>query len=168
MSVELIPIQGIWGFILRKLPDFLTRWYFTPTRLANLIYVDLRPRHDPAVIDLGQSASFALYLQVINLSPFEVELDRGSFRLWGGGTPLNASTLQRKIIAPGEIASLYIHEVIPDGHATQLAKLGSDRAVALDGNIEFNCKVRSFSKDVGLLEGISPKIYNAQVRSTAA
>jgi len=164
MAIETIPIQGVWR-LLRWLPGFLLRRYFTPEKLAELIYVDVRPRHDSAVVDLGQSASFTLYLQAINLSPFYVELDRASFRFWFGGTTSNASILKKQVIAPGEIATLCIGEAIPDGHAYQMVRLHKDNSAALDGNIEFNCTVRSFAKTVGHLDGINPKVYNAHVRT---
>ena len=166
MAIETIPIQGIWS-LLRRLPALLLRWYFTPEKLAGLIYIDIRPRHDSAVVYLGQAASFTLYLQAINLSPFSVELDRASFRFWCGGVTLNASILNKQIIGPGEITSLYLHEAIPDGHANQMAKSSEDNPAALDGNIEFNCKVRSFAKRVGHLDGINPKILNAKFRANA-
>ncbi len=160
-----IPIQGLWR-ILRWLPGLFLGWYFPPAKLAQLIYVDMRPRNDSAVVDLGECASFNLNLQAINLSPFPIELDRASFRFWCGGVILNASILKRQLIAPGEIATLYVHEVIPDGHANQMAKMLQSNPVALDGNIEFNCKVRSFAKTVGHLDGINLKVYNAQSRAS--
>lgn len=166
MAIETIPIQSIWS-VLRRLPALLLRRYFTPEKLAGLIYVDIRPRHDSAVVDLGQAASFTLYLQAINLSPFPIGLDRASFRFWYGGVTLNASILNKQVIGPGEIASLYLHEAIPDGHANQMARAPENNPVALDGNIEFNCKVRSFAKRVGHLDGINPKVYNAHVRADA-
>ncbi len=166
MAIETIPIPGIWS-VLRKLPAWVLHWYFTPEKLAGLIYVDIRPRHDSVVVDLGQGASFTLYIQAINLSPFSIELDRASFRFWYGGASLNASILNKQVIAPGEIASLYVHEVIPDGHASQMAKSGEGNPVGLDGNIEFNCKVRSFAKRIGYLDGINPRVFNAKFRAGA-
>lgn len=165
MAIESIPIQGIWR-LLRWLPGFLLRRFFTQERLAQLIYVDIRPRHDSVVVDLSQTATFSLYLQAINLSPFSVELDRASFRFWLGGVTLNASILKKQIITPGEKATLYIGETIPDGLANQMAR-HIDNPVALDGNIEFNCSVRSFAKTVGHLDGINPKFHNANTRKDA-
>ena len=166
MVIETIPIQGLWR-LLRVLPSFVLRWYFTPEKLARLIYIDLRPRNDSAVVNLGQSASFSLCLQAINLSPFSVELDRASFRFWCGGSTLNASILKKQVIAPGEIGDLYLNEAIPDGHANQMAKQIEGNRFALDGNIEFNCKIRSFAKNIGHLDGINAKVFNAQHRASA-
>lgn len=165
MALETIPIQGIWR-LLRWLPSFLLGRYFTREKLAQLIYVDLRPRHSPAVVDLGESASFSLYLLVINLSPFSVELDRASFQFSLGGSTMDAVILKKQIIAPGEIISLYISGTIPDGPAKQMAKHPGN-PVAVGGNIEFNCNVRSFAKTIGYLDGITPIIHNPHVRKDA-
>lgn len=166
MIIETIPIQGLWK-LLRALPSFILRWYFTPEKLAQLIYIDLRPRHDSTVVNLGQSATFSLCLQVINLSPFSVELDRASFRFWCGGSTLNASILKKKIITPGEIADLYLNEAIPEGLANQMAKQNESNRFSLDGNIEFNCKIRSFAKSIGHLDGINANVINAHQRANA-
>lgn len=166
MPIETIPIKSLWG-LLRWLPGFLIRWHFSPEKLGKLIYADIQPRHESALINLGDSAYFTVYLQVINLSPFSVELDRASFRFWCGGVTLNASILKRQTIAPGEITSLYIHEAIPDGYAIQITKNHKGNLVALDGNIEFNSKVRSFAKNICHLDGISLRILNDHVRACA-
>lgn len=165
MALETIPIQGVWR-LLRWLPGFLLRRYFTQEKLAQLIYVDLRPRNNSAVVDLGESASFSLYLMAINLSPFPVELDRAGFRFWLGGSTMEASILKKQVIAPGEIASLYISGTIPEGAANQFVRHPGN-PVALEGNIEFNCNVRSFAKTVGRLDGINPIVHNAHVRRDA-
>jgi len=163
MGIDVIPIQGLWK-LLRWLPGFFFRLYFTPKKLADLIYIDIRPRHDSATVNLGQSASFTLYLQAINLSPFSVELDRASFQFWCGGTILKASILNKQQIAPGEIANLYVHESIPDGYANQIAKQIDGNQIALDGNIEFNCKICSFAKNIGSLNGINARFLNLTFR----
>ena len=166
MAIETIPIQTIWS-VLRRLPGFLLRRHFTPEKLAGLVYIDIRPRHDSAVVDLGEVASFTLYLQAINLSPFSVELDRASFRFSYNGISIKASILKKQEIRPGEISSLYLHEAIPEGHANQMARAAESSSAALDGNIEFNCQVRQFAKQVGHIDGINPKVYNAHMRGSS-
>ena len=79
---------------------------------------------------------------------------------------MDASILKKQTIAPGEMASLYIRGPIPDGAAKQMAK-HPDNPIALSGNIEFNCNVRPFAKNVGHLDGINPIIHNAHDRRDA-
>lgn len=166
MPLETIPIQSIWS-IFRHLPALLLRHYFTPTRLAGLIYVDLLPRHNSAEINLGQGATISLWLQVINLSPFPVELDRASFRFWCCGTIVKMSILNKQTIKPGEVVALHTDELIPDSHADQISRNITEYSCALEGNIEFNSKVRSFAKNLGHLDGINPRVLNARVRLDA-
>ena len=159
MTVEWIPIKQLWAFFA-WLPKFILRRKFTPETLAGLIYLDLLPRYDPATLNLGESASFELWLQIINLSPFEVELDRAEFRLWCGPI-LNAAILKRQKIAPGEIASFKVHGPITDGQARQIAKTIAGNSVSLEGHIDFNCALHAFAKNVGHLKGINPRVLNA-------
>jgi hypothetical protein len=158
--IEQIPIQGLLRSLLSKLPKLFLRRHFTAEKLAGLIYVDIKPRHESVTINLSQGASFTLWIQVINLSPFDLELDRANFVFWCGSARFKTSILKRQIIAPGEIVSLHIEDVIPDGYAQQIAK-SSESRMALEGNMEFNCKVRSFAKNIGHLDGINARILNA-------
>lgn len=102
MALETIPIQSTWR-LFRWLPGVLLRLYFTQEKLAQLIYLHLRHRHDSAIFDLGESATFSLYLLAINLSPFPVELDRAGFRFWPGGAALNALIFKKQLIDPWEM-----------------------------------------------------------------
>lgn len=165
MVIESIPVQTIWT-ALRWIPGILLRRRFTRDKMAQLIYCDLRPRHDPVTIDLGLTPTYKVWLQVINLSPFAIELDRASFQFWCGGSILNASILDKKTIAPGEITSIFIRDTIPDGHAGQIAKDIDNSQFALEGNIEFNCSITPFSKKIGHLDGIRPRVMNERFRRT--
>ena len=164
MPIDTAIIHGLWP-IVRKIPAFLVRWYFTRERLAQLIYVDLYPRNESARINLGAAPSVNLHIQVINLSPFTIELDRATFRLWCGGITLDSSLLKRQSISSGEIASLFLETALSEGQATQLAKNFENNQVALDGNIEFNCKVRAFPRVIHQLSGVQAKLINAHLRN---
>jgi hypothetical protein len=165
MNIEGIPIKQLWK-LLSWLPKFILRRKFNPETLAELIYIDIMARHHSATMNLGESASFEVWLQLINLSPFEVELDRGSFELLCGPA-LSASILKRQKIAPGEITSLRVHGSITDGQATQIARIFSadkSNSVGLAGHIDFNCALHPFAKNIGHLDGINPRILNANAR----
>jgi hypothetical protein len=163
MIVEGIPVKQLWTLLVR-LPKFFLRRKFTPETLAGLVYVDIRPRHDPATLDLGQLASFELWLQVINLSPFEVELDRAEFNFQCGPV-LQASILRRQKITPGEITSLRLHGSITDGQANEIFKTIENNIGSLYGHIDFNCALHPFCKTIGQIDGIRPRVVNSNARS---
>jgi hypothetical protein len=163
MEIHGIPIKSLWTLIA-WLPGAMLRRYFPKSRLANLIYVDLRPRHDPATVNLGEVASFDIWLHVINLSPFEVELDRGCFRLWYGGTNVSISIMKRQIIVPGQTLALHLSDILPGGMANQISKTYQTNDAAIDGYIEFNCKLHAFCKEIPHLDGIKPRVLNANFR----
>ncbi len=160
MLFESIPLPSMWGLI-RRLPAFLLSKAYPSQKLAKLVYVDLRPRHGSATIYLGEVPTFALWLQIINLSPFDIELDRAGFQLRLGGANVKAVILKKQTIAAGEIATVYLNETINEGQAAQFAKTFiSGTTIDLEGDIEFNCKVRPFHKSIGPLDGIHPTVYN--------
>lgn len=121
-----------------------------------MTYVDIYPRHAFVRVDLG-GATFQLHLQLMNLTPFELELDRASFHFWCGGVRLDATFLKKQKIASGASESLFRFWIYPDGAADQNALVFRGNQVTLDGNIEFNCRARSFAKGVGSFAVAEPK-----------
>ena len=166
MLPESISIRTLWG-VLRKVPGYFLRRHFPPERLADLIYFDLQPRHDSAVVNLGPAAFFQLRLQIINLSPVDVELDRATLCFWCGGATFDINYQERQTIQPSGIASIQVRGLIPDGHANQISVHGNSNSSALSGSVEFNCKVHPFKKRLFHLDGINAKFYNAPARSNA-
>lgn len=167
MDFHGIPIGSIWTAV-GWLPPAILRRFFPKSRLAELLHVDLRPRHEPVTVDLGESPTFSLWLDAINLSPFEVELDRAEFEFWYGSSPLKATILKKRAIAPGEIAQFRLSGSIPDGAANQMARNYSANAGSLDGmlsgHIDFNCSLHAFPKEIGSLSGIRPHVINYNSR----
>lgn len=167
MAIELISVQGLWPLVSRApwLAAILARAYFTAARLAGMVYVDIYPRHEPVRVDLGAVASFQIHVQLMNLSPFELELDRANFQFWCGGIKLEATILKKERIAPGASKSLFLSGSIGDGQANQINRQYKNNSMSLDGNIEFNCIVRSFAKQVSQLSGIQAVVFNENQRS---
>ncbi len=158
-----IVFHGLWP-VAKRLPGWAIRRHFTAQRLSELVYVDLYPRNQSAVVDLGSSPSFELHVQAINLSPFEVELDRAEFRFYCAGICLTAAILKKQSIASGGVASLFVRGTVGDGQASQIASLRGSNHSSLEGNIEFNCRIRSFPKTLFQLSGVQVSFQNADLR----
>lgn len=162
--VESVPIYGIFRSLIRWLPPFFLRRYYSSDRLGKLIYLDLQPRHEAALINLGEAAQLRIALHLINLSPFSVQVDRGSFRFVYAGATVKLSYLNRVQVEPGATVALYLEEAVSDGHANQIARNWEGNQAWLEGSVEFNCGVRSFAKDIGNLSGIRVVVINAVTR----
>jgi hypothetical protein len=165
VAVESIPIYGVLRSLLRWLPTWLLRRHYTAARLEKLIYFDFLPRCESARLDLAEAASISLALQLINLSPFYVEFDRGQYRFVYAGATINLNSLNRKTIAPGESMSLHLQEAISDGYATQIAQNLHGNQAWLEGSMEFNCRVRQFAKNIGNMSGIQLSVINPHIRT---
>lgn len=165
--VEAIPVASILRVVLGWVPSFLLRWYYSPDRLARLIHVDLKPREDSALLNLAPASWVRVAMQVINLSPFPVELDRASLQIDCGGTRLGATNVERKRIKPGEIAVIPFETAVPDGHAEAILQHNPDSSGGVSGTFEFNCRVQPFTRMIPDLRGITFRRLNAHRRKGA-
>jgi hypothetical protein len=167
MDFHGIPIRGIWPAI-KWMPAALLRRYFPKNRLGELQYIDLMPRGDSATVNLGECASFDVWLNVINLSPFSVEFDRSELTFWFGGTSVKATRTKKQVIEPGHTFRFQISELIPDGMANQIARncnaSGANLTASLSGFVEFNCKLHSFCREIPDLSDIRPRLLNDKIR----
>ena len=161
--MEGLSISSIWK-LLTWLPKYILRRIFTREKLRDLILFDVRPRHEYATINLGEVASFGLWLQLTNISPFEVELDRSSYDFQCAGIKLRSSILERISIASGETKILHVEGSISDGEANHIARSIDNHNSSLEGIMEFNCKLHPFSKNNWHLNGILPRFVNESQR----
>ena len=165
MPIESIPIYGFAKTLLSWIPNILLKRHYTSERLSRLIYVDIAPRGEPVTLDLGNPSSARLQLQLINMSPFQVEIDRAIFNIQCAGPEVEIGYHTRTMMAPGEILSLFLRAPMLDGHAIAVSNLDEENIRAcLSGNLEFNCSLRNFGKNIGALSGVNPKVVNANVR----
>lgn len=156
-------ISAIWR-LLTWLPKFILRKIFTKQRLAELILIDVRPRYDYSTINLGEVASYDLWMQAINLSPFLVELDRAEVKLICAGIELRTSILKKRTMASGERVEFYISGPIADGQANHIARHLESHQSRIEMDVEFNCDLHDFAKSTGYLEGLRPRFINANFR----
>ncbi len=163
MVEVLSSIRGLWP-VLRHVPAILLRWYFSQERMAGLIYVDMQPRHESVRVDLGDYATMNAYLQIINLSPFEIEVDRASFQVICGGAVLEAAILKKQKLASGQIGLLIFTSTISDGAARLVARHSDNLYARAVGHLELNSSVRSFSRTIGGLDGVNVTLVNVAGR----
>ena len=163
--MELLPVVSTVGkLVLGKLPPFLLKRYYTQERMARLVYIDLLPQNQSAWLNLGPAAEFRVAMQVINLLPFPVELDRALIRLSCGTSPLESLNVERRWFQSGEIGAVTFAGNIPDGHAQQIAQNQGSAAGGLDGLFEFNSRVQQFKRVIPHLSGVAYSLANAHLR----
>ena len=170
MALEALSIQGLWP-ILSKVPTLASlamSWYFTSRRLAALVHVDLQPRNESARVNLAGIANFQIYLQIFNISPFQIELDRANFEFWCAGVELQANILKKEVIKSGQIISILIRGDISETQAKAIDLNIDQNRSHLTGNIEFNSGIRSFAKELGHLSGVQVIAINRALQRSAA
>ena len=161
--MELLSITEIWKY-LKWLPGFILRRMFTKQRLADLVIIDVRPRHQSVRANLGDVASYDIYFQIINMSPFPIELDRAEIEYYCAGTQLKAQHIKKVSYAPGEIATLYISDEINEAKANQIARHFNKNDSRINLHLEFNCKLHDFTISQRSLEGVNTEFINSNWR----
>ncbi|MDD9974850.1 MAG: hypothetical protein OXU27_12635 [Candidatus Poribacteria bacterium] len=157
--MELLTRLDIWR-LLTWLPKWILRRKYSEQRIAALVAVDLRPRNYPATVNLCSTPTYDLWFQIINMSPFEVELDRAQIEFICAGTTLETSYIQRKKIKPGDISEIFVTGDIPEGKADAIAQRLDQTYSSVSINMDFNCILHSFSKQCRNLEGVVARIIN--------
>lgn len=109
--MEITSIMEVWK-IFRWLPDFILKRVFSKRRLSELIYIDVKPRGESVRVDVGQPPIFEVWLQLINMTPFEVELDRAELEMNFSGIRVKYKHLKKTSMQSGEILDLFMSDSI--------------------------------------------------------
>lgn len=95
--MESLSIIEIWKY-LKWLPKFILRKLFTKARLADLVLIDVQARHESVQANLGDIASYSIYFQIINMSPFDIELDRAEIEFLCAGVSVSTQYIKKNYI----------------------------------------------------------------------
>ena len=157
-------VRDILRYLTLRLPKRILRRKYSEECLADLVKVDLRPRHEPATVELDLIPTYDLWLQIINTSPFMVELDRAQIDFTCAGISLKTFYLQRKKFKPGQISEILVTGDIPEGKADAIVQHHKRNRSSISINMDFNCLLHSFSKQCHNLEGVMPRFMNHDTR----
>ena len=156
-------ISPVWGYLTR-LPKLFLRWKFSEKRMADLVKIDIYPRHENVRVDLGTIATVQLWFQVINLSPFEVELDRTQIEFQCAGTSLRVPYIKKIKVKAGGTEKFHVDGDIPDNKADQIAQYNDRNHSSISMDVYFNCRLHGFAKLYHRLDGVTPRFINEHVR----
>lgn len=163
MNIEL---EVIWRFLMLWLPKWLLRWKFSEERMANLVKVDIFPRHENVSVNLGRPfATFQLWFEVTNMSPFDVELDRAQIEFCCSGIPLHVPYIKKIKVEAGKTEKFHVDGDMPDNKADQIVRFRDKANSSISMDVYFNCRLHGFPKLYHRLDGIKPRFMNEHVRS---
>ncbi|MCS4307662.1 hypothetical protein M2404_002002 [Rheinheimera pacifica] len=163
--MEISSVIEVWKY-LKWLPGFILRKIFSKERLADLVLIDVQARHEAVRVNLGEIASYSIYLQVINMSPFDVELDRAEIDFLCAGVSVSKQHIKKTAFKSGEVGSLYITGEIESPKAKQMARYYNENQSSVSFHCEFNCALHNFTKICSNLEGVNVHFANAEWRSS--
>ena len=161
--MEISSVVEIWK-LLKWLPALILRNVFTKERLADLVIIDVQARHEAVRANLGDIASYSICFQVINMSPFDVELDRAEMDFLCAGTSVSKQYIKKTIFKSGQVGSIYITGEIETPKAKQIARHYKDNRSSVSLHCEFNCSLHNFTKVCSNLGGVNVHFINAEWR----
>lgn len=161
--MDILSVTEIWKW-LSWLPNYLLKKIFNKPRLSELVLLDIQPRHNSVVINLGELPSYTLYFQIINMSPFDIELDRAEIELRLNAARIRTQYIKKIAYESGQVATLLIDGEISPEIANVIAKSQHEIDASITVHCEFNCKLHNFSKSNLLLSGVNPKYVNMRYR----
>ena len=161
--MEYLSIVEIWKY-LRWLPPFILRRVFSKERLSDLVLIDVKPRHESVRVDLGEVSTYTIWLQVINMSPFEIELDRAEFDFMCAGSKVTRQYIKKEVFKPGQMGALHVEGEISSAKADQIARFFDQNHSSITLHCEFNCRLHNFSKIRSNLDGVNVHFINVRNR----
>lgn len=142
------------------LPGFILRWFFSKQWLSTHIRIDLRPRHDPVLIQGGELPEAQIWLTITNKGHFPVELDRFTVDFGIAGAVVRFHVLKRQALAANAELEVLVRGALSHAHMEHLKRNLARPNITVQMQAEFNSKVHNFSVDTGQLSGIKPELMN--------
>lgn len=128
--------------VLGKLLPFMIRWYYKPEKIAQKIIIRIRSSHEGITFYGGELPHITAWLEITNLSPFPLELERLYGHFWYGTRLAAFYFLKRCRIEPSSEQGLLVEadltssqsEYIKRNQGKMEAKLSLDAFVVCNVN----------------------------------
>lgn len=157
-----LPVGAIFSYCKNALPKLILKRMYPLERLESLIHVDIKPRHDSVMINLGSSGNAQVWLQITNLSPFEIILDRSELNLFCG-SKIKLSSIIPKTLKPFEITNHFVESNAISTSQTEDIRLNIQHgSFILDGQLSMQSAIHSLVKHISL-DGVNPRFINLQL-----
>lgn len=134
--------------VLGRVLPILVRWYYKPEKLAKKIKIQVHSSGDGVIFDCGEMPYARARLEVTNLSPFPVELERVYGHFWYGTRLSPFLYLKRVKVAPAHDAEIYIEADLSSAQVSYIKRnkvrmeQGMDQKLSVSAYVL--CKVNNF------------------------
>ena len=147
---------------LRLVPAFFLRWYWTEKRLAAGVQTKVLGDGQGININGGEVPDFSVLLEVQNLTPFPLEVDRLFGEVFCGGRIASFVSLERKTIKLLATELIFIRADMTDAQARYLANTYKTNRVHIVLSGFIHCRVRGFSLITRTIESTNVEITNVR------
>lgn len=162
--MSLSGLLEIWGFI-QWFPKFILRRIFTKKRMPDLVLIDAVAREGAFEVNLAEHPRYSIYLQLVNLAPCPVILDRAKMAVSLPGMSTDHLHIMTVELAPSEVRSILIQGEISEGKANTVARLlphERDKSGSLSIDAEFRSELHDFKKEHFFVDRLHVTYVNEQ------
>lgn len=142
---------------------FALRLFWTEKRLAARIKITVSSEHEGIRIDAGELPNFHGWIEIINLSPFPIEIDRLYGELFYGARIASFTWLDRATVSPSSEQKVRIGCDLTDAQARYLRRTYGRNKTRLSVNGHFVCRVRGFRVSGRSIESSNVEVINADM-----
>ena len=160
MAVEVTSFKWAWKLIA-WLPSFVFKKVFTKEWFQKQVKIDLRARHEPVTLWAGDKKEIQIWLAVVNLTYFDIELDRLIVQFNSAGHQVTLTKLDREDIQSLSVKdNLVLRSNLTLDHVLAIQRnFDQGKGAYIEIHAEFNSKVHNFKIDK-TLDGVLPVCYN--------
>lgn len=129
--------------VLGKLLPFAIRWYYKPAKIAQKIKIQIRGSHEGVTFYGGELPRAMAWLEITNLSPFPLEIDRLHGNFWYGTQLAAFYFLKRCRIEPSADQEILIEAELTDAHSAYIKRNQGKMDTKLTLNAYILCGVNN-------------------------
>lgn len=141
---------------------FALRWYWAEARLAARVRTSVAADRQGVRVNGGELPEVTIWLEVQNLTPFPIEVDRLFGEIFCGGRITSFVYLERRRIKHLESQVLHIHADMTEGQARYLANTQQGNRIRIVLNGFVHCRVRDFKLTGRSIESGNVELINVR------
>lgn len=132
--------------ILSKMLPFIFRWIYPSTKMLELVEVTIGSENTGLEVNCGELPQARVWLEITNLSPFELNLIGTEAILYWVSRAGEFSSMQRMAIKPHSKARLHLEASLNESQATHIKNNHSMNKPRLYVSMYFESSVRIINK----------------------
>ena len=143
------------------IPNFILRWRFKEARVNSLLTIDVRPRGESIRLNLGELPECQVWVQLVNHSPFDLDIENIKGELNYNGCRVNIETKEHiNVSRHSSNDNIFLEGALTGEQANHCSKNNKESFTSLSLRIRIRTKFGIFKKHSGDLQSLHVRVIN--------